>query len=313
MKKITLFIFLIFLSNFVISQNNEIIKSVKTKDAVAAIKVDTVKPWYLDGIASLNFSQASFSNWSSGGQNSLGLVSYLNLKANYKKGKHSWGNTLELGYGFIIQGKMDDAKYTKSNDQIELTSAYGYSISKDNKWMVTVLVNLRTQFSNGYNYPNDSTITSKFMSPGYLVTGIGITYAPAKWFYMYLSPVSGRFTFVLDKALSDSGAFGVTRGKHMLAELGPYLRADMNKDLSKTINLATTVEFFTNYFKDFGNIDVNWGLLLTMKVNKWLAASLATQLIYDDNVKIKTSPTDQAIPHTQFKELFGLGLTYRIR
>jgi hypothetical protein len=93
-------------------------------------------------------------------------------------------------------------------------------------------------------------------------------------------------------------------------EFGPYIRADLNKDLSKTINLATTAEFFSNYFEDFGNIDVNWSLLLTMKVNKWLAASIATQLIYDDDTQIKTAPTAEPGPRTQFKELFGLGLTY---
>jgi hypothetical protein len=151
------------------------------------------------------------------------------------------------------------------------------------------------------------------MSPGYLVAGLGVTYAPVKWFYLYMSPSSGRFTFVIDKKLSDSGAFGVDRGKTMHAEFGPYVRADMNKDLSKTINLSTTVELFTNYIEDFGNIDVNWSLLLTMKVNKWLAASIATQLIYDNNVKIKTAPTAEAIPHTQFKELFGIGLTYKFK
>jgi len=264
-------------------------------------------------MASLNFSQASFSNWSSGGQNSLGLNSFLNLKANYKKGKHSWGNTFDFGYGFNIEGKMKDAKYTKSNDKLEITSAYGYSISKDNRWLLTVLVNFRTQFSAGYNYPDDSTVTSNFMSPGYLVAGLGITYAPVKWFYLFMSPSSGRFTFVLDKKLSDSGAFGVDRGKKMHAEFGPYVRADMNKDLSKTINLSTTVELFTDYIENFGNIDVNWSLLLTMKVNKWLAASIATQLIYDDHIKIKTAPTAEAIPHTQFKELLGIGLTYKFK
>ncbi len=265
------------------------------------------------GLASLNFSQAAFSNWASGGQNSLGLTSFFNLKANYRKGRNSWANTIDLGYGFDILGKMSDAKYTKTNDKLELTSAYGYSLTKDNKWMLTVLMNFRTQFSAGYNYPDDSTVISNFMAPAYLLTGIGITYAPVKWFYLYLSPVSGRATFVLDKKLSDSGAFGVARGKKMFAEGGPYLRADLTKDLSKTITLASTLELFTNYFKDFGNIDVNWSLLLTMKVNKWLAASLATQLVYDNNVKIKTAPTDEPVPHTQFKELFGLGLTYKIK
>jgi len=157
-------------------------------------------------------------------------------------------------------------------------------------------VNFRTQFANGYNYPNDSIPISKFMSPGYLVAGIGITYAPAKWFYLYISPVSGRFTFVIDDTLSKHGSFGVDAGKKLRVEMGPYLRTDLNKDLSKTINLSTTLELFTDYFKDFGNIDVNWSLLLTMKVNKWLAASIATQLIYDNDVMIQTDPTEPAGP-----------------
>jgi hypothetical protein len=313
MKKLTLFTLLIFFSGLGMSQDKDIVKIAKAKDAVAEIKADSVKAWYIDGTASLNFSQAAFSNWSSGGQNSMGLATFLNLKANYKKGKHSWGNTIDIGYGFNSQGKGKDIKFIKSNDKIELTSAYGYSISKDNKWLITALVNLRTQFSAGYNYPDDSTVTSNFMSPGYLVGGLGITYAPAKWFYLFMSPASGRFTFVIDKKLSDSGAFGVDRGKTMHAEFGPYVRADMSKDLSKAINLSTTVEFFTDYIETFGNIDVNWSLMLTMKVNKWLAASLATQLIYDDHIKIKTAPDSEPGPRTQFKELLGIGLTYKFK
>lgn len=313
MKKIILLTLLIILSGLAKSQDKEILKAAKAREALAELKADSIKPWYIEGTASLAFNQAAFSNWSAGGENSFGLNSFVNLKANYKKGKHSWGNTVDLGYGFNIQGKMKDAKTAKSNDKIELTSAYGYGISKDNKWLLTVLLNFRTQFSAGYNYPDDSTVTSNFMAPGYLIGGIGITYAPVKWFYLFVSPASGRFTFVLDKKLSDSGAFGVDRGKTMHAEFGPYVRADMNKDLSKTINLATTVEFFTDYIETFGNIDVNWSLLLTMKVNKWLAASIATQLIYDDHIKIKTAPTGEPGPRTQFKELLGIGLTYKFK
>jgi hypothetical protein len=313
MKKLILLTVLIFLAGFGMSQDKELVKTAKAKDAVAELKADSAKAWYIEGSGSLNFTQAAFSNWSSGGENSLGLVTFFNLKANYKKGKHAWGNTLDLGYGFNIQGKGNDAKFTKSNDKIELTTAYGYVISKDYKWLFTVLVNLRTQFSAGYNYPDDSTVISNFMAPGYLVAGIGITYAPVKYFYLYMSPSSGRFTFVLDKKLSDSGAFGVERGKQLKMEFGPYIRADFNKDLSKAINLATTVELFTDYIKDFGNIDVNWSFLLTMKVNKWLAASIATQLIYDDNTMIKSTPTSEPGPRTQFKELFGIGLTYNFK
>jgi hypothetical protein len=49
-----------------------------------------------------------------------------------------------------------------------------------------------------------------------------------------------------------------------------------------------------------------------MKVNKWLAASIQTQLIYDEDIMIQTDPTEPAGPRTQFKELFGIGLTYNL-
>jgi hypothetical protein len=311
MKKISLFLLLIFISGFAISQ--EIQKVAKAKETVAAVVIpDSLKAWYIGGSGAISFNQAAFSNWSAGGQNAIGLDAYIDFVANYHKGRHVWGNTLSLGYGFNLLGKGHEAKFTKSNDKLELTSAYGYAFSLDKKWLLTVLLNFRTQFSAGYNYPNDSTVISNFMSPGYLVAGLGITYAPAKWFYLYLSPGSGRFTFVLDKKLSDSGSFGVERGKQIRGEFGPYLRADLNKDLSKTINLTTTLALFTDYLKSFGNIDVNWNLLLTMKVNKWLAASITTQLIYDDDVIIQPDPTEAGGPRTQFKELLGIGITYKI-
>jgi len=134
------------------------------------------------------------------------------------------------------------------------------------------------------------------MAPGYLVAGIGITYAPSNWFNLYLSPASGRFTFVLDQKLADEGAFGVEKGKNMKGEFGPYLRTNLNKDLAKNINLTTTLELFSDYLHKFGNIDVNWSFLLSLKVNKWIAASIQTQLIYDDDVTFNASPTSKGGP-----------------
>ena len=309
MKRIIL-IFCLIISS-ILSFSQDIVKVAKAKEDVLKVEADSVKHWYITGSGNLAFSQAAFSNWAAGGENSVGLTAFFNMKANYKKGKHVWGNTVDLGYGFQFLGNKGNTRFTKTNDKLELTSAYGYQISKNEKWFLTFLVNFRTQFAEGFNYPDDSTVISKFMSPGYLIAGVGITYAPVKWFYVYLSPCSGRFTFVLDKALSDSGSFGVERGEKIRGEFGPYLRADMNKDLAKNINLSSTLELFTNYLHDFGNIDLNWSLRLTMNVNKWLAASIATQVIYDEDIMIKATSTSEPGPRTQFKELLGIGLTYK--
>jgi len=281
------------------------------KSGVIADRADTVPPWNISGSGNLNFAQAAFSNWAAGGDNSIGLDAFVNLKATYSKNKHAWTNTLDVGYGFQVLGVGKEEQFRKTNDKLEFTTAYGYQIHPNKKWFLTALVNFRTQFAYGYNYPDDSTAISKFMAPGYLLLGVGITYAPVKGFYMYLSPGSGRFTFVYDDTLSSHGAFGVDPGENMKFEFGPYFRADLNRDLAKNINLASTLELFTDYIEKFGNIDVNWSLLLTLKVNKWLAASISTQLIYDDDTDIQTSPGGISGPKTQFKEMIGVGLSYK--
>lgn len=324
MKRYTFLLLMVFLCGVITAQGIDKTAKAKT-DLMADVPADTAsKHWLVKGTGSLQFTQAGFSNWSAGGQNSLGLVAWVNFKANYKKGRHVWANTFDLGYGFNILGNGHDAKFTKTDDKIEITTGYGYEIHRNKKWYMTVLANFRSQFAPGYNYPDDSTAISRFMAPGYLVVGIGVTYAPAKWVSLYVSPASGRFTFVNAPSLANVGAFGVDSaytdpsgnrhpGKTMRGEFGPYLRANLNKDLAKNINLTTNLELFTDYLNHFGNIDVNWSLLLSLKVNKWLAASVQTQLIYDDDVMIKPAPTERARPMTQFKEMIGVGLTYKFK
>jgi len=268
---------------------------------------DSVKAWTILGTAGLNITQAAFSNWAAGGQNSFGIGALANFKADYKKKKHSWKNNLGLAYGFQFLGKGKDAVFTKTDDKLEYTTSYGYAVSKH--WDVTLLVNFRTQFTNGYNLPNDSVPISKFMAPGYLVAGIGMNYVPAEYFQLYLSPAAGRFTFVTDQDLANARSFGVDSAKHMKGEFGPYIRAVFNKEVFKNITLNTSLELFSDYLWKFGNIDVNWNVMMGFKVNKWFSATITTQLLYDDDVKINVT-ADKWAPRTQFKEVIGVGISY---
>jgi len=302
MKKLIILIFL--LSGTLLYAQEDIKKVANPMDRSTG---DSVKAWTILGTAALNITQAAFSNWAAGGENSIGLGALFNLKADYKKNKHSWKNNLDLAYGFQFLGKGGNARYTKTDDKIEYTTSYGYAVSKH--WDVTLLANFRTQFSNGYNYPNDSVPISKFLSPGYLVAGIGMNYVPAPYFQVYISPCAGRFTFVTDQTFSDAGSFGLEPGKHIKGEFGPYIRSVFNKEVFKNVTLNTSIELFSDYLKNFGNIDVNWNMLIGMKVNKWLSATINTQLLYDDDVMIKVSETRSG-PRTQFKEVIGVGLSY---
>ena len=313
MKKIILIISALFFFGSLIGQDIKTVATGLDKTKADAPPDTSKHHWLISGFGSLTANQAAFSNWAAGGTNSLGVSSMLNLRIRYAKNKHAWSNIIDLGYGFQYLGPIEHAKYNKTDDKIEYTTAYSFQLHPNKKWYFTVLANFRSQFSPGYNYPNDSVPISAFMAPGYLVVGPGITYRPAKFFTLYVSPASGRFTFVMNDTLSKQGAFGVEKGKNIRAELGPFVRAELNKDLAKNINIDTYLELFTDYMHNFGCIDVNWNLLLTLKVNKWLATIINCQVIYDDDVLIQTNPPEPASgPRTQFKETIGVGLSYML-
>jgi len=271
---------------------------------------DTV--WRRGGLVSINLSQVSLTNWAAGGQNTIAGNGIVNVFANYKRGKIAWDNNLDLAYGLIVEGKDDDV--TKSDDKIDFTSKYGIQASKH--WYYTALLNFRSQFAPGYNYPNDSLVISNLFSPAYVTLGLGMDYKPNKHFSLFLSPASARWIIVTDDFLSSVGAFGVDSGETVQFEFGALVKATLNVDLSKNTNLTTSIDLFSNYLEDPQNIDINWQMLLSIKINEYFSASLTAQLIYDDNTDIIFYNDDDSFNHvgkgTQFKEVLGIGLAYRL-
>ena len=117
-------------------------------------------------------------------------------------------------------------------------------------------------------------------------------------------------TFVLDSRLSDAGAFGVKPGKKALAEIGALAVANYKRKLAENINLVTKLTLFTPYNKNFGNIDINWDMMIAFKINKFLTTTLTTNLVYDDDIKTVDSHGNQRGAKVQFREVLGLGLAY---
>lgn len=284
MKKIYLFIFFFLIYGFQLYAQSE--------------PVDT--SWKKGGFIGLNFTQVNLSQWAQGGENSIALSSSANLFANYIKGKVDWQNSLDLAYSMIKSG---NALLKKSDDKIDFTSKYSRKFS--DHWLYGMLTNFKSQFASGYNFPNDSLVVSEFFSPAYITFAIGLTYKPVDYFEVFVSPATSKWTFVNDKILSDAGAYGVNPGKTIRTEFGAYLHMKFKKDIMENVNFTTKLELFNNYTdKDKNNakkVDVNWENMLTLKVNKYITASVTTQLIYDANV----------VERTQFKETIGVGFGYK--
>lgn len=265
-------------------------------------QTDTVKYWKKGGFASMTFNQVSLTNWTAGGENALSTTAVLNLFANYKKNKTVWDNSLDLGYGIL---KSEGKTFRKNEDKIDLSSKFGHQAF--GKFYYSALFNYRTQFDEGFNYPNDSVsvLVSKFNAPAYLSISLGMDYKPNDYFSLYLSPASGKFTIVADDTLSHYGMYGVEPDKKVRGEFGASLNARFQKDISKYVNIRTKLNLFNNYTdmqkSNRANIDVNWEVMINIKAGKYLTTSITTNLIYDHNV----------IQKTQFKEVLGVGASYK--
>jgi hypothetical protein len=281
------------------------------------IPADTIKGWKSGGVVAINLAQTSLTNWASGGQNSVAVNGMLSAFANYRKDKNAWDNTIDLGYGLLKQGK--GSPYRKTDDKIDFMSKFGREAFKNLYY--AALMNFRTQFAPGYNYPNDSVRISKFMAPGYLLFALGMDYKPNAYFSAFLAPITSKTTFVSDTALSNHGAFGVPAGKKSFSEFGGYLRiiyskSDFKSEFLKNIALTTKIDLFSNYRDKPQNIVVNWENLIAMKVNKFISVTFNTQLIYDDKIAISFDKNhdgkmEKVRSKVQFKEILGVGFSYK--
>jgi hypothetical protein len=290
-----------------------------------AQQTEQSQQWDVGGTSRLNFSQVNLTNWSAGGQNSLSLNGLVSLHAHKTKGKGLWENFLELGYGIIKQGQEES--WIKTDDRIDFTSKYGHQANK--KWSYAALINFKTQMTDGYHYPNDSVKISGLFSPAYILESFGMDFKANEHFSCFLSPITLKATIVGNQELANAGAFGVeaaqrddagnliSEGQNLRTEFGGYIRMYYQNDIIENVGLNTKLELFSNYLQNPQYIDINWEVLLSLKVNKYISATLSTQLLYDHDIDIATDTNNDGIndsfgPKTQFKEVFGLGLTYTL-
>lgn len=299
--------------NKVLSADEE--KALVDKLTAKSEKGDSL--WKFGGSTGLNFSQVYLSNWSSGGQSSVSATGLISLFGNYSKGKSTWDNTLDLAYGVLRQG--DAGQVVKTDDKIDFSSKYGREASK--VWFYSGLLNFRTQFAPGYPIVNGaedkSTLLSDFLAPGYLLVALGMDYKPSDKFTAFISPATMKTTVVMNQTLADAGAFGVEAGENIRSEIGGYVKLMYKTKVVENVDLQTKIDLFSNYMNNPTNIDINWETLITMKVNKFLSATISTQLLYDDDIDIAipNNPLDltddEFGPRVQFKEVLSLGLSYK--
>ncbi len=266
--------------------------------------------WKSGADFSLQFSQAAYNNWQAGGVNSIAGNILFNAFMDYDNGgKWAWYNTVTMAYGLNFQ----DTIFSKTDDRFEFESRLDRKISKN--WNLSTLLNFRTQFTNGYETAGvreDTTKISGFLAPAYTLLGLGATYKPNKKFSAFISPLTMKVTTVNDERLSNMGAFGVDTGSINRFEIGGYVNIGYKTPLAENIKLQAKLDLYSNYLDgNYKFIDVNSEVIIFMKVNDYITANLALNLIYDHDILIDSdgdgSPEG---PRTQFREVLGVGFAY---
>ncbi|MFD1094682.1 DUF3078 domain-containing protein [Salegentibacter chungangensis] len=302
-----------------------------TSAATDSTAADTVVVYWTEKNAvGLNLSEVAFVNWNAGGNNSVSGLIHADFKRNFKRKLTNWKNGVNIRYGLNAQ---EGREVRKTEDELRLSSSFGYRRDSVSNWYYSAKFNFNTQFTNGYKYPETDKPISKFMAPGYMFLGIGSEYsAPSEELNVeelnvYVSPVTQKSTFVLDQRLANEGMFGVTpaekdeegnivtEGENVRTEFGFLVTSGFSKQVFENVNLNNQLSLYSDYLNKFGNVDVDWQLNVDLKVNDFIKANVGSHLRYDDDVKYKEDTNGDGEletfgPKVQFKQMLGVGVVY---
>lgn len=315
-------LFILFILIFNIPQAQVGIKfSNAQSDSIANKEIP--KKWEQLNRVGFDFSEVAFVNWNAGGSNSISALLRLFSSIKHKRNNLIWIASVRTRYGV---NKQENQRLRKTEDELELASTLGYRNDIITNWYYSARFNFKTQFTNGYNYPDRDNEISRFMAPGYLYLGGGAEYGKnLEQLSIYLSPMTFKSTFVLDKDLSNAGSFGVQpavfdengniiqQGQRVRTELGILITSSYEAQIMDNIKLLNNLSLYTDYLNSFGNIDVDWEMVLDFKVNDFVKATLGTHLRYDNDVKNleETEIENEFIEkgaRVQLKQLLGIGV-----
>ena len=277
----------------------------------------------------LNINQLALSNWAAGGENTWTGKAFSNFELVYHKRRFEQKLIGAFALGI---SRFADKRIEKQDDKIDLT----YSLSLDSKtqWNISAVATFNTQFADGYKYPNDSTIISTFFAPAYLTVSAGYSYKTKDdRFQIFMSPMAGKVTFVMNQELADKGSFGVKKGyydqdgtwipgENIAPAIGINVIINYKQPISKSINYTTMLNTFYNYLErrddDRLRLDVNWENTIHFNITKFLSTILFVHLKYDHNTTFPVYETIEGVetvvdnvPKLQLKESIGIAFIHK--
>jgi hypothetical protein len=256
-------------------------------------KPDSVTYWTKKWVLSLNGSQASYSNWSQGNNNSVAATGGNMFNVTFKRDRYSYDMLLNLRYG---QTKINGSEVRKTDDLIHFRNRVNHLLHAT-QYTAYFEVDFRTQFDAGYD--KNKVYISDFMSPGYLQETAGLGYKPVDYVQLQ-SGFTLKQTFVADTLLSNR--YGVTPGKNFRSEGGFSMGASFKKNIAKNLTLNSNVQSFTNFLQRLNHTDVMFNNELTGKINSFMNTNIQFSLMYDRDFN----------KQIQVKQVLAVGVSFNV-
>jgi len=300
MSKLTFNIFFLFFILNVLSQEK-------------AIDSTNVKNnWTKSGNFTFLGNQSSYSYWTAGGQTSISGTIKIDYDFNFENNGWNWDTKVITAYGL---NSIGGSKYLKkTDDRFEINSLLGKKFTNNliGNWSYSSFINFKTQWTKGYRYRKNSngeeerSELTRFFSPAYLQIGIGLYWRKSKDLWVNFAPVTGRLIIVnkfFTENLQDGKQyFGVNKGSNSRFELGASLRSYFKFEFIENVEISNRLSLYSDYLENSGNIDLDYTINTSMKINKHLTTNLILQFIYDDN----------SVKRLQVREVMGIGLNLKI-
>ena len=338
MKKVMILVAaLIAATNVLSAQDAQKVAAKVAETLTAASDVPEAEPkpqyWTNSVLNQINFGQTSLWNWAAGGYNNYTLAAAIDANANYKKDKMIWNNRLQLDYGFLYSA--DKPILQKTKDRIYFESKWGYETTVRHL-AYSANFDFKTQFNDNFKYgtPKNEeghdpsiqdwldarTLMSGFLSPAYTNFGLGLLWTPKTWLSVNFSPLTADLVIVRNPALRNTYGMALREEgldpkvganyKPLRFGLGAQLKVDAKWVINDVFNYTTQLVLFSDYLHKPLNLRVNWDNKMFWKLTKFFALTLSTNLIYDENVKVKQIAPDTKVAAVQFKEFLEFGFTY---
>ena len=289
-KSIIIFCALFSIVNYAQNTEKELISVTSTAETKA--KDTTNMGWKKGGNFVFLANQSAFNNnWLAGGTSNTAGNLVVNYDFNYKTPQMIWDNKVFVAYGLTKLKTQPD--FSKTDDRFEFTSLLGKKAT--GYWFYSGFLNFKTQMDTGVD-ANGNKI-SHFFSPAYLQAGPGMLWKKSNNLKVNIAPATSRLIFVHDHFTALGSAFGVEQGKTSRFEFGAALNGYYKFNIMENVSMENILNLYSNYLDNPQNVDIDYQMNLSMKINKYLSTNLAFQAIYDDN----------AVGAFQIREVFGLG------